>query len=160
MCEGRCQNRAWPACKGADGIGSAPSWISILSLPHTERKSLFSMGRKAKKSSFCLLGGPQHFEKGAASISGADWTRPLYPTHLYFLARSHLRVTTEMLKCFRGKRQATRTPQPVWSGSLTLAPPHFQNTKSLVRILAAALAWGTLPRRPGPGLSLSSSFEE
>lgn len=134
-----------------------PGFPSSLSPARKENLSFYR--QKGKKSSFRLLGGPQHFDEGVAPISRADWTRTL--PSLYFLAWSHLRVTTEVLKCFRGKPQATRTPQTLWTGSMPPAPrAPFQNPRSLVMILAAALSGATLPKRPGPSLSLSSSFEE
>lgn len=65
--------------------------------------------------------------------TGPDPLLPRPHPRLYFLTWSHLRVITEVLKCFGGKRQAARTPPNAldWKyASLPRPVPHPYKTQN------------------------------
>lgn len=70
-------NRAWLACKGADGVCSAASWISILCL-FTRKGNLTYY----EQYILPFLGGLRILVRVWPSISNTDNSTPSYPLFL------------------------------------------------------------------------------
>lgn len=102
--------------------------------PHGGKQSSHSAGRKAKRVHSTLswegLSVLMRVWPVSSGQTGPEHPHPPNPpAHLYFLARSHLRVTTEVLKCFTGRHRATCTPQAAWTGKMPPAEkPHNTHT--------------------------------
>lgn len=89
------------------------------------RKETFYRQKGKKRVHSCFLKGLRLLMRVWPLSLGPNGPDPLLPRphpRLYFLTWSHLRVVTEVLKCFGAKRQATRIPPNTLDGKYTSPP--------------------------------------